>query len=111
MKKSKKVEAYFKAVKSGKPKGEAALIAGYQDTNHMAAIEKTEQFLALEKKYKDVFLEKLSLSQIADEHIKNILQDKDRGAKNKAVEMALDRIEPESAPKEEPEKVVVVLKG
>jgi len=107
-----KIGKYFIARKQGKTGREAQEIAGYAVPTHADQIEKSRTFQELEKVYyKDEVLKKLTMSQIADEHIKNIIQDEDKGAKNKAIEMALNRIEPDTASREDNDKVLVILKG
>ena len=65
----------------GLNKKESEEKAGYNSTNHSSRIEET-------KTYKEGLL-KLLLpeNEIAEEHNKNIKQDKDRGAKNTALNM------------------------
>ena len=55
-------------------------------------------------------LKHITLEMIAQEHIKNIKQDEDKGAKNKAIEMALAKIEPEDKMDSDDDKMLVVLK-
>ena len=101
---------YFVAKQSGMTKAQAEVSAGYPHPNHSSRIEKSITYQAIEKKYyRDVLLSKISMSGIADEQLKVILQDKDNGAKNKAIEMALNRIEPEVKITQE-ESILVVLK-
>lgn len=102
---------YFIAKQNSKTKKEAALKAGYADGNHVARIEQTAQYIALEKHYRDILTDKISVEEIAEYHADNIRQDKDRGARNKAIEMAVARIEPETYKRDEGEKVVFILKG
>jgi hypothetical protein len=102
---------YFLLRQEGVPKGEAALRAGYPDVYHTPQIEKSKAYEAIEKVfYKDELIRHISLEQIAREQIKNILQDEDKGAKNKAIEHALSKLEPEDVGKEDFDKIVVVLK-
>lgn len=106
-----RVAKYFVARQEGKSKGEAQIVAGFPDTKHASRIEKTEEFKDLEKKYySEVLLNEISLEQIAKEHVKNIKQDQDRGAKNKAIEMAMARIEPDKVAPEKEEQILVVMK-
>lgn len=106
-----KVIKYFKAVKAGKNKSEATVIAGYSSPTQSAMIESSEGFKKLERRYKDVILEKISMEEIADEQIKNIVQDLDKGAKNKAIELALARIEPDKQSDSTEEKVMVIMRS
>ena len=87
---------YFINRTKGHNKTESARLAGYlSPSKNTGKIERTQQYQKIIAYYKDTLLDKISLAEIADEHIKNIIQDVDRGAKNKAIEMALHKIEPE----------------
>jgi len=96
MSRYKQRKKYFqKREVEGESQKEALEAGGYNpENNHGTRIEKTEAYSKLKHKYADILLEKISLDSIADEHTKNIVQDKDRGAKNTAIKMGLDRIEP-----------------
>ena len=107
-----RIGKYFVAKKQGKNKTEASIVAGYPTATHTTRIEATKTYQALEKAYyNDELLKRISLGQIVDEQIKNITQDNDRGAKNKAIEMALNRLEPLGMPVNNEEEVVVVMRG
>jgi hypothetical protein len=106
-----KAYKYFMAKKGGNTREASLAIAGYRKTNNLAEIENTKTFLELERRYADELRAQISLREIASEHIKNIVQDVDKGAKNKAIEIALNRIEPNNEPQEKDEKVLVVLKS
>lgn len=96
MSEHKKRKKYFKKreIEGGTQK-EALEAAGYPvKDSHGTRIEQSQAYAKLKRKYADILLEKISLDEIADEHIKNIKQDKDRGAKNTAMKLGLDRIEP-----------------
>ena len=107
-----RIGKYYVARKvRGLPKGEAQLLAGFPDGQHAHRIEKTKTYQAIEKYYyKDELLKHVTLTQIAEEHAKNITQDQDKGAKNTAIKMALDKIEPTNLPSGEEETVMVILK-
>lgn len=91
-------------------KKDAALAANYYPSNTYS-IERTKTFKALEQKYyKDELLKKISVSEIAEEQKKVILQDRDLGAKNVAIKQALQKIEPDDTPGSEDDKVIIVLK-
>lgn len=107
-----KVGKYYKKTRiEGKQKGIAALEAGYADDQHSHQIESTKAFERIDAYYKTALLNHISLDSIAAEHVKNIVQDQDKGAKNKAIEMAIDRIDPDSKPRDEEEsRVIVVLR-
>jgi hypothetical protein len=103
---------YFMARSSGKTKKDSALEAGYPMSTalHSAAkIEENQEFKYLQNHYKDSLLDKISLDELAEEHIKTIRQDRDLGAKNTALKMALDKIEPNATPSEDDNKVLVIL--
>lgn len=107
-----RIGKYYINRQKGMNKKESQLAAGFADPMHPTRIEATKTYKAIEQRYyKDELLKQISLTDIATEQIKNIMQDNDRGAKNKAIEMALDRIEPESGGAEIEEKVVILLKG
>lgn len=105
-----KAGLYLAAKIKGMKKGEAALAAGFSSVTHTARIEKTKTYKALEQKYfREVMLSKMTKDDIADELIKNIKQDKELGAKNKAIEIALDKIEPQDHLEDAGDKVMVIL--
>ena len=106
-----RVGKYFIAKQKGLNKSEASIVAGYPTTTHTTRIEQSKAYQAIERLYyKDELLNKITLGQIADEQIKNILQDKDKGAKNKAIELALSKIEPNEILDDADERVIIVLK-
>lgn len=117
MKKEKKADLntrvgkYFIAKQKGLNKTEASIVAGYPSPTHTTRIEQSKTYQAIERLYyKDELLQQITLKQIAEEQIKNILQDQDKGAKNKAIEMVINRIEPDGVPYNDDERVIVVLK-
>lgn len=99
---------YFIARTKGKNKKQSALEAGYADGQHITQIERGVGFQEVKEYFKDVLIGKIKVSEIADELVKNIVQDTDRGAKNKAIEIALGKIEPEKVMEQE-DKVIVIL--
>lgn len=102
---------YFVAKRQGKTKAEAKAIAGYSAGTEVKDIESTQVVQYLEKKYyKDELLREIALSDIAKAHAEIIKQDKDLGARNTAIKLALERVEPETNPTEENETVLFVLK-
>jgi len=104
---------YFHALRTGraKTKAEASTLAGYRSENHASRIEQTQTYQELEKVYfKDELLKQTSLVNLAKELLKNVEQDQDRGAKNKAIEIALKKIEPETNTSEEEDRVLVILR-
>jgi hypothetical protein len=105
-----KVGKYYLGVKKGKTKTQAALDAGYKDATHITQIERTDTFQAIQRYFKDELVEKITISEIADELVKVIRQDKDLGAKNKSIEMALSRIEPDKHVDDNDDRVLVIMK-
>lgn len=106
-----RIGKYYIARQKGLNKKQSQIVAGFADPMHPTRIEATKTYKAIEQHYyKDEILKKITLADIANEQIKNILQDQDKGAKNKAIEMALDRIEPSDSAPEVEEKIVVLLK-
>ena len=109
-----KVGKYFMAVKSGKSKVEAQKVAGYAMTNKSPQIEASDSYKALEKHFNTSFLQKMSMDEVADALIDNIKQDGqeriDRNARNGAIKIALDKLEPEGGHKSDSaDKVLIVL--
>ena len=103
---------YFVARQTHKTtKKEAAIIAGYPDGSNVGKIEDSKRYKQLEQVFfKDELLKQISLQTIAEELIKNISQDQDKGAKNKAIELALSKIE-DKIKEESEEKVLVILRN
>lgn len=95
----------------GMNKQQAAETVGL-DPRNVNMLEKTQVYQALEKKYfRDELAKQIGLDSIAGELIKNIVQDEDRGAKNKAIEIALSKIEPDKhSDNTDNERVYVILK-
>ena len=103
---------YVTARVKGKNKKEAALEAGYSlksARNATSVIENTKEVQKLKEYYREKLLGKITLEDLADEHIKIILQDDDKSAKLRAIELGLDKIEPDSIPQEE-DRILVILK-
>jgi hypothetical protein len=109
-----KVGKYFMAKVNGKTKKEAQEIAGYSTPTHSHEIENSKQYQAIEQAYfKDVLLKKIGMKEIAEALVDNIQQtgesDIDRGARNKAIEIALNKIEPNDSPEDIDDKVLVII--
>ena len=95
----------------GLNKKESAISAGYSEKHNTVAIEKTKGYQEVVKTYfKDKLMEQSSLEELSSELLKNIRQDQDRGAKNTAIKMALDKIEPEEHIEQEEDRVMVILR-
>jgi len=103
---------YLLARAKGKNKKEAALAAGYSKLTSRVPymIERTQPYQEAREYYASKLQGKISLDEIAEAHADNIFQDKDRAARNKAIELALEKIEP-TAPSGEDESVIVILKS
>ena len=86
----------FLAQKRGMRDSEAARFVGITPVN-VPNTERTRTYQACQERYGDVLKEKITLGELADEHLKNIRQDADRGAKNTAIRMAKEYIEPETS--------------
>ncbi len=104
---SSKIGKYFVAVKSGKTKKAAAIIAGYHPTN-TTAIEATKQFKALS--YKEELLAQITLKELAMEQLKVIKQDDNYAAKNTAIAQAMEKIEPELVKEDDDDRMIVILR-
>jgi len=95
----------------GLSKSAAARVAGISTVRNVANIEKTETYQTLARRYAGVIERTISIDDVAEEHKKNIIQDQDRGAKNKAIEMYLNRVEPEEKAKDDDDRMIVVMRG
>ena len=74
---------------------EAARKIGVNPKN-VTELENTRTYQAIEGKYGETLKTKITMGELADEHLKNIKQDTDKGAKNMAIKMAKEYIEPET---------------
>ncbi len=110
-----KVGKYFMAVKRGKTKKEAQIIAGYAMSNKSQQIEKSSEFQALQTKFGTDLQTHITIHEINGYLADNIRQDGairvDRNARNRAIEIAKDMIEPDGGSKgdEDGDKVLIVL--
>lgn len=100
---------YYKARKTAKTKKEAAEIIGVTP-QYISAIEQSKTYQEIVRYFKDDLLEIIDQKTIAQELKKNIVQDEDRGAKNQAIKIAIERIEPEAKQSNEDDRVIVILK-
>ena len=90
---------------------EASVAAGYASPTHTTRVEQTNAYKEIEEYYyKNELLKLITLQEIAEEHAKNIRQDSDKGAKNKAIQMALSRVEP-SPSQDNSDEITVILLG
>lgn len=109
-----KVGRYYMAVKDGRTKKEAKTIAGYAPSTTSAIVERTQEFRAIQRYFKDEFLDKMKMSEVADALIDNIRQEGeqkvDRNARNGAIKLALDKLEPqEKGDTSDATQVLIVL--
>lgn len=103
---------YFLNRKKGFNKKQSALKAGYTEAVAIKQTSKIEDTLAYKEArvyFKDEFLNQITMQEIASELRKNVIQDEDRGAKNAAIKIALDKLEPEDSQEKEPDRVIVIL--
>ena len=97
-------------VQKGKTPREAAKAIGISPNNSVQMLE-TQVYQALEKSsYNEELIRHITMAQIAEEHIKVMTQDKDLGAKNTAIKMAIDKLEPQGVPLDDQEKILVILR-
>jgi len=113
----KKIDMTTKAAKyfvahnlKGLNKAQAAREAKMSVTN-TTNMEKTDTYKALEHKYADHIQDKIGMGEVAEEHRKVIMQDENPAAKNAAIKMFLDRVEPEAQKIEDDNQMIVVLRG
>ena len=110
---STKTAKYFKAHRiDGLTKSEAVRKAGISTVKNAYNIEATDTYQALELRYGDKLEQILPMDQVTREHAKNILQDENLNAKNKAIEMYINSTKPEVEKEDnEDDKVIIVLRG
>lgn len=109
-----KVGRYFMAVQKGKTKREAAIVAGYADVSHTTQIERTSEFQALQEHFGVNLQKHITVNEINGYLADNIRQEGqeriDRNARNKAIEIAKDMIEPDNKTIDDGgDKVLIVL--
>ena len=98
----------FLAQQRGLKDIEACKIAGITEEN-ITNLERTNNYKNCVQSFKDALLDKTTLNILADELLKNIVQDNDKGAKNNAIKIAIDKIEPDKIP-QQAQQVNIVLK-
>lgn len=109
-----RVGKYFVAVNNqGKTKKEAQIIAGYSLDNQSSKIEATKGYKALQARFANTFLSDMPLKELSGHLIDNIRQKGqnriDRNARNGAIKIALDKIEPETGKPNSLTNVLVIL--
>ena len=77
------------------PQKELMRELGFKHDQNLINVKKTQVFQYLERKYGDILKEKITPDKVATEHIKNIVQDLDKGAKNTAIRMYKEFTEPD----------------
>lgn len=106
-----KAAKYFVAHRiEGRNKVQATKVAGITDPRNAQNIEKTKTYQILDRKYAEVLLERIPMEEVAEAHADNIRQKGDRGARNAAIKMLLDKVEPEALQRDADEQVVVILR-
>lgn len=106
-----KVGKYFVAHRiKGLSKTAAIKAAGISSPTNIRNYENLPTYKRLEQKYADVITKQIGLDDVAIEHMKNIKQDQDKGAKNRAIELFLKYVEPETTEaKDDNDNMIVVL--
>jgi len=94
----------------GMSKSLAAKEAGISSIKNITNIERTDTYQKLAAQYADIVKEFMGFEAVALEHIKNIKQDSDKGAKNTAIKMYLEKVEPETKKETNTEKMLVILR-
>lgn len=108
---SKAAKYFFGHTKEGKTKTQAMIAAGFGSASNITNVERTHTYQALKAKYADKLESILSMDDVAAEHKKVILQDRDLGAKNKAIQMYAERVDPVEAEKgEDDDRMIVILR-
>jgi len=108
---SKAAKYFFGHTKEGKTKTQAMIAAGFGSASNITNVEKTHTYQALKAKYADKIEQKISMDEVAEEHKKVILQERDLGAKNKAIQMYMERVDPvESEKGEDDDRMIIVLR-
>lgn len=106
-----KTGKYFLARQSGKNKTDSKAIAGISPTFTPTRIEANKTYQALEEKHlKNHIEDRIKGEQVANALAENIEQDKDRGARNKAIEIYHNIVEPNGIQDDSKESVIIVFK-
>lgn len=104
-----KLLRYHENIMKGMSKSQAKNLAGYSHSTQAATIEKSLN--AQELTIKDSILQQTTREELAKELLKNARQDDDKGAKNAAIKIAYDRIEPTGTVQNDAETVTIMMKG
>jgi hypothetical protein len=103
-----KAGRYYLELKKGRTKVQAQALAGYKGTNSVQ-VERSKAFQDIKRYFNDELLDRITTGEIADELVKNIKQDNKLEAKNTAIKIALDRLEPANAINGDDEDRVMVI--
>ena len=107
---NKKSGKLWLAIQKGKTSKEAAKEVGI-DPRNVSHLKATDNYQALERSsFKEEILKHILASSIAEEHVKLIKQNEDKGVKLGAIKLAYETIEPEIPQEGEDQKVIVVLR-
>ncbi len=104
-----KTARYFLAKQKTTSRAAAARMVGLNPTN-VSHVEDSQKYKLIEAHYKDKLLGHISLDEIAEAHAENIRQSDDRGARNTAIKMATDKIEPDKVTDDGEDRVLVILR-
>lgn len=101
--------------KKGFNKTEAQIRAGYPTPTQSTRIERTDTFKAIEGMFKDSLLSQMSVDEMMAYLVDNIRQEgqerPDRNARNRAIEISKEIVEPKDAPVHTSEKVLIVMQA
>jgi hypothetical protein len=100
---------FFLAQQQGMKDSEASKIAGISKTN-ITNIENTDNYKLCVETFKDNLLSQITIRELTAELLKNIRQDTDKGAKNTAIKIAIDKVEPENN-QQQAQQVNIVLEA
>lgn len=111
--KESRIVKYAIERKKGFNKTEAQIRAGFPTPTQSHRIENTKTFKAIEGIFKDSLLSQMSVNEMMEYLVDNIRQNgqerPDRNARNRAIEISKDIIEPKDTPVHTSEKVVIVM--
>lgn len=105
---SDRMKKYHKARLEGHNKEQSKAIAGYSPNTLTTTIEASDTYKRVS--IGEQIEREITTKEIIAAHADNIRQDKDLGARNAAIKMAYERIEPDNEAPEQAERVIVILK-
>ena len=101
--------------KKGVSKKEAQIRAGYPTPTQSTRIEASETFKAVEGMFKNSLLSQMSVNEMMAYLVDNIRQEgqqrPDRNARNRAIEISKEIVEPKDTPIHTSEKVLIVMQA